>query len=145
MKKEQRLGKIDFNFGRGEIEDDDHRGKVRKAKMQIEEKIRKEKRDKMLEELRKPIILTPGSKRGRRDEGEWEQPGADAGTPESSQIGGTIQRMKQTPIQSFLVCQTLEGRRSSWKIQVLGRLPPRGQESGRSRKRLRRSRRTPAR
>ena len=105
MKKEQRLGKIDFNFGR--IEDDDQRGKVRKAKMQIEEKIRKEKRDKMLEKVRKPIILTPGSKRGRRDEGEWEQPGADAGTPGSSQAGGTIQRMKQTPIQSFLVSQTL--------------------------------------
>ena len=116
MKKEQRLGKIDFNFGRGEIEDDDQRGKVRKAKMQIEEKIRKEKRDKMLEKVRKPIILTPGSKRGRRDEGEWEQPGADAGTPGSSQAEGTIQRMKQTPIQSFLVSQTLEARRSSWEI-----------------------------
>ena len=43
--------------------------------MQIEERLRKEKRDRMLEELRKPIILTPGSKRGRKEDEEWEQPG----------------------------------------------------------------------
>ena len=101
-RNEQKPGKINFNLGRqtAEDEEDDPIGKVIKAKMQIEERIRKEKRDRMLEELRKPIILTPGSKRGRREEGEWEQPSADAGTSTSCQAGALNPKMKQKPIQS---------------------------------------------
>ena len=76
----------------------------------------------MLEELSKPIILTPGSKRGRREEGEGEQPSAEAGTPASCQAGGLQQKMKQTPIQSFLVSQTLEARISSWKTKPRARM-----------------------
>ena len=76
--------------------------------MNIEEKIMKEKRDRILEDIRKPILLTPGSKRGRHEEGEWEQAVPDAGTPPACQAGGSRLKMKQTPIQSFFVSQTLE-------------------------------------
>ena len=41
-------------------------GRVRQVRMNIEEKIRKEKRDKMVDEIRKPLLTTPGGKRGRR-------------------------------------------------------------------------------
>ena len=47
--------------------------------MTIEEKVRKEKRAKILEDIRKPIILTPSSKRSRNEEEEWEQPQLQGG------------------------------------------------------------------
>ena len=78
--------------------------------MTIEERMRKEKRDKILEDIRKPIILTPGSKRGRKAEEEWDQTQPSAGTPSPSLAGGSgrHKRTTQTPIQSFLVTQTPE-------------------------------------
>jgi hypothetical protein len=53
-RKEQKPVKINFNLGRQVEEDDkeDPRGKVKKEKMKIEERLRKEKRDRKLEEIR---------------------------------------------------------------------------------------------
>ena len=42
-----------------------------KAKMRLEERIRKEKREMKLAEVRKPLLATPTGKRVRQNEGEW--------------------------------------------------------------------------
>ena len=68
------MDKISFNLGGFSKVEDAEMSKVKTAKMTIEERVRKEKREKMMEEIRKPIILTPGSKRGRQEEEEWDQP-----------------------------------------------------------------------
>ena len=60
----QKTAKINFYLGRFNLEEEAKLGKVKKAKMTIEERMRKEKRDKIMEDIRKPIILTPGSKIG---------------------------------------------------------------------------------
>jgi hypothetical protein len=44
-------------------------GKVREEKQRMEDKIRKEKRDARMAEMRKPLVSTPTSKRGRRENG----------------------------------------------------------------------------
>jgi hypothetical protein len=108
--------KIDFNFGRQPERNDqeDQIGKVRKEKMKIEERLRKEKRDRKIEEIRKPIIMTPGTKRRRQEDGEWEQPEGEDGPVAAQTPGGAKIKMKQTPIQTFLVSQTMEDRKSSW-------------------------------
>ena len=81
----QKTSKSNFNLGSFSKIEDDKLGKVKKAKMTIEDRVRKEKRDKMMEDTRKPIILTPGSKRGRHDEEEWEQPQPGTGAAAASQ------------------------------------------------------------
>ena len=43
-------------------------GCVKEAKMKLEEKIRKEKREKKMEEIRKPLLATLSSKRERQDD-----------------------------------------------------------------------------
>ena len=45
-------------------------GGVKEAKRMLEERIRKEKREQKLAEVRKPILETPTRKRDRQDEGE---------------------------------------------------------------------------
>ena len=124
-RKEQKPVKINFNLGRQVEEDDkeDPRGKVKKEKMKIEERLRKEKRDRKLEEIRKPIILTPGSKRRRQEDGEWEQLEGEVGAVAAHTAGGLLQKMKQTPIQTFLVSQTMEDRKSSWNSRYKPRMP----------------------
>ena len=47
-------------------------GCVKEAKMKLEERIRKEKREKKLAEIRKPLLATPKGKRVGQDEGEWQ-------------------------------------------------------------------------
>ena len=107
------MGKISFNLGSFSKVEDDEMGKVKMAKMTIEERVRKEKRDKIMEEIRKPIILTPGSKRGRQEEEEWDQLQPGTGGTAASLLGGSKRRsrMTQTPVQSFLVTQTPEERK----------------------------------
>ena len=51
-------------------------GSVMKEKMRLEDKIRKDKREKKIAEVRKPLLATPTRKRDRKDEGEW-QPGTE--------------------------------------------------------------------
>jgi hypothetical protein len=48
-------------------------GKVREEKHRLEDKIRKEKRDAMMAEMRKPLVFTQTRKRGRRVEGDWQR------------------------------------------------------------------------
>ena len=57
-------------------EEDEKLDKVRHARMTIEEKIRREKRAKIMDDIRKPIILTPGSKEAgmRRRSGSSHSP-----------------------------------------------------------------------
>ena len=92
------------------MEEEAKLGKMKRARMTIEERMRKKKREKIMEGIRKPIILAPGSKRGRNEEEEGEQGQPSAGTPSASLAGGSgrQKRMTQTPIQSFLVAQTPE-------------------------------------
>ena len=114
MKNSKMIGKITFNMGRfSSIDEDAQMGNVKRAKMTIEDRVRKEKRDKMIEEIRKPIILTPGSKRGRKEEEEWDTPQPGTGGAAASLLGGSGRRsrMTQTPINSFLVTQTPEERK----------------------------------
>ena len=102
--------------------------------MKIEEKLRKEKRDRKLEEIRKPIIMTPGTKRRRQEDGEWEQLEGEVGSVAAHTAGGVPLKMKQTPIQTFLVSQTVEDRKSSWNSSNKPRKPatPLGRDTDRS-------------
>ena len=88
-------------------EEDDKIGKVKQARMTIEEKLRKEKRDKMVEEVRKPILMTPGSKRGRQEDAEWNSPKETERESTPGLLGRSGRRkMTQTPMNNFLVHQT---------------------------------------
>ena len=49
------------------------RGSVMEAKMKLEDKIRKEKREKKIEEVRKPLLATPTRKRERTKRGIGSQ------------------------------------------------------------------------
>ena len=51
-------------------------GSVMKEKMRLANKIRKDKREKKIAEVRKPLLATPTRKRDRKEEGEW-QPGTE--------------------------------------------------------------------
>ena len=94
-------------------------GRVRQVRMNIEEKIRKEKRDKMVEEIRKPLLTTPGGKRGRREDEDREgKERHDGDTPATRPMSPMI-KMTQTPIQSFLVAQTLEERKRSFQAMSM--------------------------
>ena len=76
--------------------------KVKMARMKIEEKIRKEKRAKLIDQIRKPLLNTPGtpgSKRARNAEEVWEESQDDQaelpGLPAKSEggSGNTAMRM----------------------------------------------------
>ena len=106
-----------FTIGRDTQEEDLYVGKVLRAKMTIEEKMKKEMRDRKLEEVRRRIILTPKGKRNRCEDGNWEgeeeQRAVQSGMGDRSQEGsGTIRKL-QTPLTSFLVSQTIEERRAA--------------------------------
>ena len=92
-------------------------GKVLQAKMTIEERMKKEMRDKKMEEVRRRIIQTPKNKRDRREDGTWEeidvQPAVKFDKEPRSQEGSGTNRKMQTPLTSFLVSQTLEEKRAS--------------------------------
>ena len=92
-------------------------GKVLQAKMTIEEKMKKEMRDRKLEEVRRRVIQTPKTKRDRREDGIWDetntQPGMTSDSNSRSQEGSRSNRKLQTPLTSFLIPQTLAERRAS--------------------------------
>ena len=70
--------------------------------MMIDENLRIEKRAKILEDIRKPILLTPGSKRSRNVQEEWEQPqpyGGASPSPGQAIPAGRGMKMSQTPMQ----------------------------------------------
>jgi hypothetical protein len=109
---------IPFSLGTDSGDEEEKVGRVKKAKMSIEEKLRKEKRAKIMEDIRKPIILTPGSKRGRNIQEEWEQLqpcGGAESTPGQATPARRGQKMSQTPIRSFLVSETAEERKNKMK------------------------------
>jgi hypothetical protein len=92
------------------------RGTVMEAKKKLEDKIRKEKREKKIEEVRKPLLATPTRKRERQDEGDWQHSKEPedvrktaAGTPMTPKM------LTQTAMGSFLVHQTVEERRKIFK------------------------------
>ena len=63
--------------------------KVKVARMKIEEKLRKEKRAKQLEKIRKPLVNTPGtpgSKRARNAEEVWEETAANNSKEEQQEL-----------------------------------------------------------
>ena len=88
------------------------RGEVKEAKRKLEEKIRKERRESQLELVRKPLLVTPNNKRSRAEDGVWDTDTMGPGVSE------TPPRRTQTPMNSFLVPQTIEERR-----QALARRP----------------------
>ena len=59
-----------FTIGKDTENEDKFSSRVIQARMTIEERIRKEQRDKTLELMRKRMILTPQKKRSRREDGE---------------------------------------------------------------------------
>ena len=61
-----------FTIGKDTEEEEKFSSKVLQARMTIEERLRKEQRDKALELMRKRMILTPNKKRNRQEDGEWE-------------------------------------------------------------------------
>ena len=102
-----------FTIGRETNKEDMYSGRVLQAKMTIEERLRKEKREKMLEGLRKRMILTPMKKRDRSDDGEWMESQEDdkdlppRTTESRSQEDATSPtKMTQTPLTSYMVHQT---------------------------------------
>ena len=84
-------------------------GRVLEAKRILEEQIRKTKRDNKVKEFR-PLISTPTEKRSRGEDGVWETPSRPLSIPRTPATPG---RRLQTPIQQFLVKQSLEDRRKS--------------------------------
>ena len=86
--------------------------------MTIEERLRKEQRDKALELMRKRMILTPNKKRNRQEDGEWEGVGQQTSGQTTGEDRGRSQegspkppRSIQTPVTRFLMPQTPEDRR----------------------------------
>ena len=88
------------------------KGEVKEAKRKLEEKIRKERRESQIELVRKPLLVTPNNKRSRAEDGVWDTDTMGPGVSE------TPPRRTQTPMNSFLVPQTIEERR-----QALARRP----------------------
>jgi hypothetical protein len=82
-------------------------GRVLEAKRIMEDQIRKTKRDNKVKEFR-PLISTPTEKRSRGEDGEWETPPRPLSIPRTPATPG---RRLQTPIQQFLIKQSLEDRR----------------------------------
>ena len=98
------------------------------AKMEIEERMKRQQRDKKMEEARKRIVETPNKKRGRQDAGGWAvqtvQPAVAALSPGSGARTPTgAQKMLQTPMQTFLVHQSVEDRRKSIARRMRTRTP----------------------
>ena len=107
-----------FTIGRETKEEDQYTGMVLKAKMTIEERLRKELREKKMEELRSRIIVTPKAKRERKTDGDWERVTLPLIVPEDSASRSqgdslTPRRLTQTPLSSFMIPQTLEERRAA--------------------------------
>ena len=106
-----------FTIGRDTNKEDVYVGKVIQAKMTIEERMKKEMRDKKLEEVRRRVIQTPKTKRDRREDGVWDEattePGMTSDSNSRSQEGSRSNRKLQTPLTSFLIPQTLAERRAS--------------------------------
>ena len=106
-----------FTIGRDTNKEDVYVGKVIQAKMTIEERMKKEMRDKKLEEVRRRVIQTPKNKRDRREDGLWDEATTELGkTPDSShrsQEGSRSNRKLQTPLTSFLIHQTPAQRRAA--------------------------------
>ena len=93
-------------------------GKVKEAKRILEEKMRRERRREKLEEARNPIIATPNNKRGRGEQDiAWATPPATAemGSPRTP---ARACRRTQTPIQAFLISQTLEERKRKLQEEI---------------------------
>ena len=80
---------------------------VKEAKMKLEDRISKERREMQVDMIRKPLLATPNQKRSRADDGEWDT------IPPSPRniVTPTTSRKIQTPINVFLINQTLEERR----------------------------------
>ena len=107
-----------FTIGRESNDEDQYTGKVLKAKKTIEERLRKESREKKMEELRSRIIVTPKVKRERQTDGDWERVTLPLIAPEDSASRSqgdslTPRRLTQTPLSSFMIPQTLEERRAA--------------------------------
>ena len=117
--------KMMFVIGKEINQEEKFSGRVLQARMTLEENIKKEKRDRMMEEVRKRMVLTPRRKRERQDDGEWmHYPIAEpALQPQAAEIRSQETEIKsqedvtinirkvQTPVTSFLVHQTPEDRR----------------------------------
>ena len=86
-------------------------GPVQEARARLEEQLRKEKREQRVEELRKPVLTTPTSKRERKEEGAWQpvhgQEEVVVATP------ATPRSMRQTAMGPYLVHQSIEMRKKS--------------------------------
>ena len=78
----------------------------------MEDKTRKERRDSLMEEIRKPLVSTPKRKRERREEGEWQ---TENETEESRRAvpctPKTQKKSSQSGIGSFLVPLNVEQRK----------------------------------
>ena len=88
------------------------------AKRILEHSIRKEKRGEKLELARIPLMATPNLKRSRPDlDNVWDTPPPPSGQ-ESPRTPARAGRRLQTPIQAFLVSQTLEERKKTLESKL---------------------------
>ena len=67
------------------------KGGVKEAKRMLEDRIRKEKREQKLAEVRKPLITTPLRKRTRQEGGEWP---TDEDDQEASAMRSGVRNVK---------------------------------------------------
>ena len=121
--KEHHPGTKLFTIGHARDDGVDSVSKVQEMKMNIEKRIRQGKRWSVVEDTRKRIITPAKAKRIRGDDGEWstpsqstvmeQQPAMIAGKSTKSVSKAKMEnpvKKIQTPINSFLVLQTLEDR-----------------------------------
>ena len=89
--------KFTFGMTGRKNNEEEEAGCVKKAKRKLEEQIRKEKREKQLEGIRKPILTTPNAKRERKEEGKWlKGQGAAKGTPAPTGTSSSPQSTRKT-------------------------------------------------
>ena len=121
--QEHQHGVKRFTIGHARDDVVDSVSKVKALKMDIEKKIRQGKRWSVVEDTRRRIITPAKAKRTRGDDGEWEthsnitemeqHSAMMAGQRTQSLSQALVEdtgRKIQTPINSFLVFQTLEDR-----------------------------------
>ena len=92
-------------------------GTVLDAKIKLEDIIRKERRDKKVEEVRRPLLSTPTGKRCRQEAGDWHQ------QEDKEEDRKVVVPVVKTPLGPYLVYQSLEERRNSLKKKVTSKIP----------------------
>lgn len=95
--------------------EDKARGLVKEAKRKIEEAQRKNKRQSNIEKARNPSISTPNQKRSRDEDGAWSGATSSRGLERTP---ATPRRTQQTPIQGFLVSQSLAERKERFDAHL---------------------------